>query len=98
MSSSRTSASAATRAGSPLDMSSITTTREPVASSASTTCEPMKPAPPVTTEVLTSLNLAGSGREPVRQQLLYRRHGLIDALHKPPVGMLARGALRAGAV
>src|SRR6266478_1553856 len=49
MSASWTRTPAATFSGLPLEKSSSTCTSAPRASSASTTCEPMKPAPPVTT-------------------------------------------------
>ena len=48
MSSSTQPASSATRPASPEERSSITRHPYPSASSASTTCEPMNPAPPVT--------------------------------------------------
>src|SRR5262249_1249622 len=48
MSSSRNSAASLTYSGRPVERSSSTSTPSPRSTRASTTCEPMKPAPPVT--------------------------------------------------
>src|SRR5487761_1987507 len=60
MSSSRRSAAGSTRSALPEERSSMTVTLRPSARSASTTCEPMNPAPPVTiARLLTRGNLYG---------------------------------------
>ncbi len=68
MSSLRSSASLATRSASPEERSSITVTPWPSPSRASTTCEPMKPAPPVTiARGVTRGNLQSTARARARR-------------------------------
>src|SRR5580704_1027200 len=84
MSSSRRSAPAATRPASPADRSSITVTSKPSASRAATTCEPMKPAPPVTiARGATRENLYRRRRSASGKQLFDNSDGLVHSLEHP---------------
>src|SRR5947209_7049247 len=97
MSSSCRSASPATRAASPAERSSMTLTALPSASSASTTCEPMNPAPPVTiVRGVTPWNLYRRSRGPRGQLLFDGVHGLVDSLEHTHAVALARQASAGG--